>query len=72
MNHGGCLLVTNSRHRESNPEPQLYESCALPLSYVGKRAAHGRVNESKPRNGLICKVLTILRQEITPVPVHIG
>lgn len=29
----------NSRHWESNPEPQLYESCALPLSYVGKKVS---------------------------------
>gem|GEM_PF-4106755 len=24
-----------SRWRESNPQPQLYESCALPLSHIG-------------------------------------
>jgi hypothetical protein len=38
-----CILFGNkkaewyekSRRRELNPQPQLYESCALPLSYVG-------------------------------------
>ena len=28
--------MQESRRRDSNPQPQLYESCALPLSYVGQ------------------------------------
>ncbi len=28
-------MVAESQRRESNPQPQLYESCALPLSYSG-------------------------------------
>ncbi len=27
--------MENSRRWDLNPQPQLYESCALPLSYVG-------------------------------------
>ena len=29
----------DSRRWDSNPQPQLYESCALPLSYVGDAKA---------------------------------
>ena len=30
-----CNNKIHSRWRESDPQPQLYESCALPLSYIG-------------------------------------
>jgi hypothetical protein len=40
----GLGEVLWSRRRDSNPRPALYESAALPLSYVGTRArlAHRR------------------------------
>jgi hypothetical protein len=33
--HRSSVTIKKSRWRESNPQPQLYESCALPLSYIG-------------------------------------
>ena len=35
MSTDTAAITKNSRWRDSDPQPQLYESCALPLSYIG-------------------------------------
>ncbi len=40
-------ICRESRRWELNPQPQLYESCALPLSYVGNELS---IIQSAPRS----------------------
>ncbi len=40
--HAAKRKIEKSRQRDLNPQPQLYESCALPLSYVGVRHRRSR------------------------------
>jgi hypothetical protein len=37
-------VLQNSRRRELNPQPQLYESCALPLSYLGVSGDYNKIH----------------------------
>ena len=68
----GALTKTKSRWGESNPQPRLYESRALPLSYIGTWLERGP-SRCKIRNpSARIKANGLRRRPDTPGPITSG
>ena len=61
-------VLTNSRRRDSDPRPQLYESRALPLSYAGKPIERG--GPGLPRKATQIRVIRIFVRAVLGKAPH--